>query len=83
MKTISISVLKSSFEKYLQKAVNNDEQILVTTDIGNLVLISENKYNSMLDTIYLTSQKGLTKKIKEGEKEDFSSMSNYSSNKKW
>ena len=37
----------------------------------------------MRETIYITSQKGLLKRIKEGEKEDISSMKVYNPNEEW
>ena len=50
---------------------------------GNAVIISEEEYNAMRETIYITSQKGLLKRIKEGEKEDISSMKVYNPNEEW
>ncbi len=47
------------------------------------VIISEAECNAMLETIYLSSQKGLIEKIKEGEKEDISKMSTYNPNEDW
>ena len=57
--------------------------IIVTTKNGNVVIASENEYNTMSESIHLVSQKNLVKKIKEGEKEDISKMPAYSPNAKW
>lgn len=71
----NVSDLRKKFDAYLYSVINFDETITITTNNGNVVLISKSQYNAMLETIYLVSQKGLLEKIKEGEKEDISSMS--------
>ena len=55
----------------------------MSTKNGNAVIISEAEYNAMLETIYLVSQKGLVEKIKEGEKEDISSLPIYNPKENW
>ena len=63
--------------------IEYNDSIIVNTKKENAVIISEEEYNSMCETIYLVSQKGLVDKIKEGEKEDISTMSTYNPNEEW
>ena len=81
MTITNISTLKANLFNYINSVVEFGEPITVTTNKGNAVIISEAEYNSILETIYLVSQKGLVGKIKEGEKEDISSMSTFNPNK--
>lgn len=80
MEVINISRLSKNLLSIINNVILFDEQITINTKNGNAVIISEDEYKTMLETIYLVSQKGLVGKIKEGEKEDFSSMLSYNSN---
>lgn len=83
MEVKNISILRKNLFSSIENVIEYDDSITVSTKKGNAVIISEDEYNSMLETIYLVSQKGLVEKIKEGEKEDVSKMSIYNPNEEW
>lgn len=83
MSVTSISVLRKNLFSTFDNVIDYNDAITVSTKKGNAVILSEAEYNAMLETIYLSSQKGLVEKIKEGEKEDISSMSTYNPNEEW
>ena len=83
MAVTNISVLRKNLFSSIDNVIEFNDSITVNTKKGNAVIISEAEYNAMLETIFLTSQKGLVEKIKEGEKEDISSMSTYNPNEEW
>ncbi len=83
MAITSISVLRKNLFSSIDNVIEFNDSITVNTKNGNAVIISEAEYNAMLETIYLISQKGLVEKIKEGEKEDISSMKTYNPNEEW
>ena len=83
MTVTNISVLRKNLFSSIDNVIEYNDSITVSTKNGNAVIISEAEYNAMLETIYLVSQKGLVEKIKEGEKEDISSMSTYNPNEEW
>ena len=83
MAVINISVLRKNLFSSIDNVIEYNDSITVSTKNGNAVIISEAEYNAMLETIYLSSQKGLVEKIKEGEKEDISKMSTYNPNEDW
>ena len=83
MAVTNISVLRKNLFSSIDNVIEYNDSITVSTKNGNAVIISESEYNAMLETIYLVSQKGLVEKIKEGEKEDISSMSTYNPNEEW
>ena len=83
MAVTNISVLRKNLFSSIDNVIEYNDSITVSTKNGNAVIISEAEYNAMLETIYLSSQKGLVEKIKEGEKEDISKMSTYNPNEDW
>ena len=83
MTVTNISALRKNLFSFIDYVIKYNDSITVSTKNGNAVIISEAEYNSMLETIYLVSQKGLVEKIKEGEKEDISKMSTYNPNEEW
>ena len=67
----------------INKALECNEPITIETNKGKAIVISEEKYNSMIETIYLVSQPGLVESIKQAEKEDINSMKEYDSKELW
>ena len=83
MAVTNISVLRKNLFSTIDNVIEYNDPVTVSTKKGNAVILSESDYNALLETIYLTSQKGLVEKIKKGEKEDISSMSTYNPNEEW
>ena len=81
MTIIDYSILKKKLFDYLNAAIEFDDTVLVSTKNGNAVILSETEYNSILETFYIVSQKGLVERIKEGEKEDPFKMTIYNPDK--
>lgn len=57
--------------------IEYNDSVTINTPKGNAVILSEEDYNGMLETIYILFQKGLYKKIKDGEKEEVCGMKKY------
>lgn len=83
MVVTNISALRKNLFSSIDNVIEYNDAITVSTKKGNAVIISEDEYNAMMETIYLVSQKGLVEKIKKGEKEDISKMSTYNPNEEW
>ena len=83
MAVTNISVLRKNLFSSIENVIEYNDSITVNTKKGNAIIISEEEYNALLETIYLISQKGLVRKIKEGEKEEVSKMNTYNPNEKW
>lgn len=66
MKTLNITGLRKDIYNIIDEINKNNEPILINGKRSNAVLISENDWNSLTETIYLTSNKNLAKSIKEG-----------------
>lgn len=52
----------------LDVAISTDERYIVTTKKGNAVIISEEAYNSLMETIYLLSDPTILDDIEEAER---------------
>ena len=78
MNKINIKTLENNFQKYINEAVKENKSFLITTEQGNLVMLSESEYGGIKETLYLYSQKGLVDSILKGSKEDISSLTEYS-----
>ena len=56
---------KQLFE-LLDQTIRFNEPVNINTKNGNAVLISESEYNSLMETLYLTSIPGIKEKLSEG-----------------
>ena len=56
---------KQLFE-LIEQTVKYNEPVNISTKNGNAVLISEEEYNSLMETLYLTSIPGMKEKLREG-----------------
>lgn len=83
MSTTNATELRKNLFNTLDEVIEYNNPVTVNTRKGNAVIISEEDYNGMMETIHILSQKGLYKKIKEGEKEDTSDMKKYDPNEEW
>ena len=78
MNKINIRTLEKNFQKYIKEVVKENKSFLITTEQGNLIMLSESEYRGIKETLYLYSQKGLIDSILEGSKEDISLLTEYS-----
>lgn len=52
--------------KYLDLAIDFNDVINVSTKKGNVVILSEEDYKGLMETLYLTSIPGMKEKLNEG-----------------
>ena len=64
-------------------AITSDKPVKVKTNAGNAVILSENTYNAIMETLYITSHPANVLGIKEGEKEKLSEMTEFDPNEAW
>jgi len=56
MIAINYSTVRQSFKEFCDKTVNDFETVIITRERGeNVVLMSENEYNNMLENLYIRS----------------------------
>lgn len=83
MATTNVTELRKNLFSTVDSVIKFNEPVQVTTKNGNAILLSEEDYNALLETVYLMSQPGLVSKIKEGEKERTSEMSEFNPKVEW
>ncbi len=83
MVTTNAVRLRKNLDDILNAVLDYDESFKITTSKGNAVLIREEGYHSLLETLYLLSQPGLLERIKEGEKELISEMTPFCIDTDW
>ena len=63
--TNAVNLEKNLFE-YLDYAIEFDDIINVSTQNGNVIILSEREYNGLLETLYLSSIQGMKERLKDG-----------------
>lgn len=65
LNTNATNFRKNIFE-LLEQTIKYNEPVNISTKNGNAILISEEDYNGLMETLYLTSVRGMKEKIVEG-----------------
>lgn len=66
MSITNATSLRKNLFGYLDAAIVNDEQIVVTTKDGNAVIVSEEYLRGLEETAYLSAIPGMSESIKQG-----------------
>ncbi len=74
MTNTNITNFRKNLFEYINQAVEFNDIIHVTTKNGNAVVMNEADYNSLMETLYLTSIPGFVKSIQEGKSEPIEEM---------
>lgn len=65
LNTNATNFRKNIFE-LLEQTIKYNEPVNISTKNGNAILMSEEDYNGLMETLYLTSVPGMKEKILEG-----------------
>ncbi|MCK7526297.1 MAG: type II toxin-antitoxin system Phd/YefM family antitoxin [Ignavibacteriales bacterium] len=76
MKTITITEARNNIYKLIDMTTSESEPIQITGKRGNAVLISEDDWRAIKETLYLTSIPGMRESIIKGMKEPLSNTTN-------
>jgi len=63
MRHVTASIAHRDFEGILETVIEQGELFSVATDKGAVIIISQNEWNSMLETNYLYSIPGMVESI--------------------
>ena len=66
MPIINASTARNNLFKIMEDAINTHDPIYITGKKGNVVLLSEEDYRSIQETLYLCSIPGMKEKLIEG-----------------
>ncbi len=74
MDNINVTNFRKDIYKLLDNVIKNNEQITISTKNGNAVILSEEEYSGLMETLYLYSVPGLVEELvkrKNDEDEEF------------
>ena len=74
MTNTNITNLRKNLFEYVNQAVEFNDVVNVNTKNGNAVIISEEEYNSLMETLHISSVPGLMDEIKAAAQEPLSEM---------
>lgn len=66
MKTISVTKARANLYKLLREAAESHEPIQITGKNGNVIVIAEDDWRAIQETLHLTSIPGMRESIREG-----------------
>jgi len=69
MKTITASRARSELFSLLKGTVRGHRQVRITSKEGSVVLMSEEDYESLIETLQLLSEPGLKESIRKADEE--------------
>ena len=66
MINVNVTNLTKNHYGILEQTIKDNEPVNISTKNGNAIIISEEDYNGMVETLYLSSIPGMKEKIMEG-----------------
>lgn len=66
MTSTTVMNFSDNLPSYLDRAVLNRDVISINTSHGNAIVLSEDEYNSLMETVYLLGIPGMREKLSEG-----------------
>ena len=66
MTNINITNFRKSIYELVEQAIKYNEPINISSKNGNAILLSEEDYNNIMETLYISSNEKLKKDIVEG-----------------
>ena len=63
----TISNFRKGISQFLKQTIHSGEPIHISTKDGNVVILSEEDYNSLIETLYLTNSEEMKKKLIDGK----------------
>lgn len=84
MTATTLARAQENLEQLISDVNDNSIPVIIATDDGrNAVLISEDDWNSLQETLYLYSIPGMVESIKAAEREPLSEYTPYDPNEEW
>ena len=70
MTTLTATEARANLYKIIEETLQNHEPVVITGKKGNAVLLSENDWNAVTETLHLLSIPGMRESIREGLEAD-------------
>lgn len=76
MVTLNISNARDELYKLASSCIKYNDVVNISTKEGNVIMLSEDDYNSLIESLYLAGVKGVYEDIEEAVKTPTSEFSN-------
>ena len=84
MTLMNVTNARKNLYKLIEEVNNSSSPVTITNSKGgNAVLMSEEDYNALQETIYLYSVPGLAESILDADKQDPKKMKKYDPDEEW
>lgn len=70
MTNINITNFRKDIYELLEQTIKYNEPLNISTKNGNAIVLSEEDYNNLIETLYISSIPGLKDDIKKGLEEE-------------
>ena len=57
--------VRANLKSYMDKAKNDFETVVITSKDGNVVMLSEEEYNNMIENLFIMSDPEMVKRLNE------------------
>lgn len=74
MATLSPTEARANLYRLIEQTLQSHEPVVITGKKGNVVLLSEEDWNAVTETLYLLSVPGMRESIREGMETDVSEL---------
>lgn len=74
MTNTNITNLRKNLFEYINQAIEYNDIVNVNTKNGNAIIMSEEEYNGLMETLHLSAIPGMVKSIQDGLKEPVDEM---------
>jgi prevent-host-death family protein len=75
MNILNVTEARAKLYSLIDETAASHQPVIITGKRGNAVLVSEEDWNAISETLYLLSVPGMRESIKEGLKQDLSECS--------
>lgn len=79
----NVTNFRKNIYAMLEQTIKYNEPLNISTKNGNAVIMSEAEYNSIVETLYLSSDPGTKMEILDGMAEPISEGVEYDPNEEW
>lgn len=70
MKAMKITAVRQNIYEVVEEVVKENFPVKILAKTGNAVMLSEDDYSAILETLYLSSIPGMREKLLSGKQED-------------
>lgn len=70
MTNVNVTNFRKDIYNFLEQTIKYNEPINISTKHGNAIILSEEDYNNLIETLYISSIPKLKEDIMKGLKED-------------